>query len=62
MQPGCGCWYQVVALAVRGGSVLPVKEKWLLTERCDAVGDIGEVLFAAMHIFLLMELFWDGLE
>lgn len=25
MQSGCGCWYQDVALAVRGGSVLPVK-------------------------------------
>lgn len=61
MQPGCGWWYQDVALAVRGGSVLPVKEKWLLTERCDTVGDIGEVFFSAMHISLLTWLFWDCL-
>lgn len=27
MQPGCGFWHRDEALAIRGGSVLPVKKK-----------------------------------
>lgn len=54
MQPGI--------LAVTGGSELPGKKKWLLTARCDMVADIDGVFFAAVHISLLVGLFWGCLE